>query len=93
MIVGAASFSLKLYGCQSLKEKRFIIKSLIGRLLHRFKISVAEVGEQELWQKSTIGIAMVSSNKVLIEQTFSKVMTFIEHDGRVEIVDQTIEIL
>lgn len=92
MIVGNSLITLRLFHSQSLKEKRFIIKSLKDRIFHRFKVSIAEVENQELWQKASLGIAMVSSNKLMIEKTFSKIITFIEQDSRVEILDVDTEI-
>ncbi|MBN2383565.1 DUF503 domain-containing protein [bacterium] len=87
MIVGTCLFSLRISACRSLKEKRFALKSLIDRIAHRFNISVAEVDDQDLWQKATVAVAMVSSNRLIIEKTFSQIMTIIENDGRVQLLD------
>ena len=50
---------LKIPGVRSLKEKRRIVKSLIANLTNTHPLSVAEVDHQDLWQRSTIGIAVV----------------------------------
>jgi len=90
--VGSRLITLRLFGCRSLKEKRFVVKSLKDRIFHRFKVSIAEIDDFDLWQKASIGIAMISSSKVMIERTFTKIDTFIENDGRVEIIDVYTEI-
>ncbi|MCK4827557.1 DUF503 domain-containing protein, partial [bacterium] len=43
MIVGVLTTHLSMQGITSLKGKRSIVKSLIGRLKSRFNISIAEV--------------------------------------------------
>jgi uncharacterized protein len=87
MIVGSCRITLRLSSCHSLKEKRHIVKSLKDRIINRFDVSIAEVADHDLWQKASLGVAMVSTEKVLIEQVFSKIMSFISGDGRVEIID------
>lgn len=71
----------------SLKRKRQILKSLKDRIWNKFRVSIAEVGENDLWQKAELGIAFVSSDGTLIEQMFSKILNLIDTDDEVEIVD------
>jgi len=47
MIIGSCVVELFLHEPCSLKEKRQIIKSLIGRIQSRFNVSIAEVGMQD----------------------------------------------
>ena len=62
MIVGNCSLKLTLYESNSLKEKRHIIKSLIGKLQSRFNISIAEVDLNDSWKSSVIGFACVTND-------------------------------
>ena len=39
----------------SLKEKRMIVKSIIGKLQNKFNISIREVENQDLHQRISIG--------------------------------------
>ncbi|MEQ8172461.1 MAG: DUF503 domain-containing protein [Candidatus Eremiobacterota bacterium] len=71
----------------SLKRKRQILKSLKDRIWNKFRVSIAEVGEYDLWQKAELGIAFVSSDGTLIEQMFAKILNLIDTDDEVEIVD------
>lgn len=43
----------------SLKDKRQVVKSVKERIRHDFNAAVAEVGDQELWQRSALGVAVV----------------------------------
>ena len=93
MIIGACSLKLNIYESNSLKEKRHIIKSIIGKLQSRFNISIAEVDLNDSWKSSIIGFACVTNDTQHANQVISNVMRFIDGDSRVEIVEYNIEIL
>lgn len=93
MIVGILSIKLEIFEAYSLKEKRHVIKSLIGRLDSRFNISIAETGLNDSWQTSQISIAFVSTRKDHVEAVFSKIINFIDGDTRVQILDYHQEIV
>ncbi len=91
MITGICRIELILFEVNSLKEKRMIIKSIIGRIKAKFNISVSEVGAHDLWGRSAIGFACVSTQTKHANQMLNNVISFIERDGRVEIITQDIE--
>ncbi len=93
MIIGACTLKLNIFESDSLKEKRHIIKSIIGKLQSRFNISVAEVDLNDRWQSSIIGFACVTNDSQHANQIISNVIKFVDGDGRVEIIDYNIEIL
>ncbi|MBP2026985.1 uncharacterized protein YlxP (DUF503 family) [Acetoanaerobium pronyense] len=93
MIVGICQVELRVYNCISLKSKRQVIKSIIERLKSRYNISIAEVGDNDIWQKSLLGFSCVSNSKKHIESVISNVFNFIENDERVEIISTDIEIV
>ena len=82
MIVGVMTAQLSLHGIDSLKGKRSIVKSLIGRLKSRFNISVAEVEHQDSKSLAVIGIATVSNDSRFIDQQFDAIVSFMRNDGR-----------
>ena len=61
MIVCSCEIEILIYEANSLKEKRHVVKSLIERIKSKFNASVAEVGYNELWNRSMLGIAVVSN--------------------------------
>jgi len=73
---------LHLQGINSLKEKRSIVKSLIGRLKSRFNISVAEVDHQDNKNDAVVGIAIVSNESRFINSQFESIINFMRKDGR-----------
>lgn len=92
MITGTCEVRLRIYEVNSLKEKRHVIKSIIGKLQSRFNISIAETDLNDLWQSGVIGFACVSNNTAHANEIISKVVRFIEGDSRVEIIDYNMEI-
>ena len=73
MNIGLLTLEIFLPNSHSLKEKRFVIRSLRDRL-KKFNVSVAECDHQELWQRSTMGIVSISSNHRVLEQTLNAVV-------------------
>jgi len=82
MIVGLLEFQIRLHGANSLKDKRKIVKSVIGKLTSRFNVSAAEVDKQDSRAEAVIGLAIVSNESNFINQQLDKVINFIRADGR-----------
>ena len=82
MIVGVMTAQLSMQGISSLKGKRSIVKSLIGRLKSRFNISISEVDHQDSKASAVIAIAIVSNETRFIDQQFDAIITFMRNDGR-----------
>ena len=93
MMIGSCEIEILIYESNSLKEKRHVIKSIIERIKSKFNASVAEVGYNELWNRSLIGIAVVSNKKILCDESISKIINFIDNDERVEILSVNKEII
>ncbi len=78
MIVAVALLELHIEYAQSLKEKRMVVKSLRDKLRHRFEISAAEVGLQDVHQRAQVGLSFVTSSRPTAEAMFEKIQDFIE---------------
>ena len=81
MRVGICRVTLRLPGNRSLKGKRRLVNSLSSRLRQRFNVSVAEVGDNELWQLATIGISCVSNSSRHVDEMLDKVLAHVEERG------------
>ncbi len=91
MVVGICYLELHLPQGSSLKGKRQVLKSLITRVRDRFNVSIAEVGGQDLWQRSELGICAVGSDSRFINSSLDKVLNYIEELGILEVVNSRIE--
>ena len=77
----------------SLKEKRRVVKSIIGRVKSKFNVSIAEVGNQDLWQSAQIGFCIAGNEKRFINSSLDKVIYFIEESNSAEIKHVEMEII
>ena len=82
MLIGTLKITIHLHGLSSLKDKRKIVKSLIGRVKSRYNFSVAEVDSQESKALAVIGFSTVSNDGTHIEKQLDKLLDFIRNDGR-----------
>jgi hypothetical protein len=94
MNVGVCRIQLRLPENTSLKGKRRVLKSITAQLKNRFNVSVAEVGDLELWQLATIGICFISNDRRHTDEALQKVVNFVAN-GRfdIEMLDYEIEII
>lgn len=90
MIIGSMLLKLIINNSNSLKEKRMIIKSITSKSSSKYNFSVAEVDDQDIWNLSTIGFAMVSNEKTIIERSFQKLINDIDNLCEVEIIQRDI---
>ncbi len=82
MIVGVITAHLSMQGVTSLKGKRSIVKSVIGRLKSRFNVSISEVDHQDSKTSAVIAMAMVSNEARFIDQQFDALINFMRNEGR-----------
>jgi uncharacterized protein YlxP (DUF503 family) len=78
--VGVLEVQIRLEGVRSLKEKRSFIRPLIERIRRDFQVSVAEIGDQDLWGNSEIGVAAASSSASHAESILQHVLEAFERD-------------
>jgi uncharacterized protein len=94
MNIGVAKVSLRIPENMSLKGKRQVVKSIIGRVKGKFDVAVAEVDDNDAWQLATIGICAISNNKRHSNEVISKVVDFINKSAfDAEILDYSIEMI
>ncbi len=93
MIVGTGTIKIKLFGVASLKAKRKIVKSMIGRLSNRFNISIAETNLNDSLDWAEIGFAMVGNDTRIINSKVDKVFNMADEMGLAMIADTRMEII
>ena len=60
MHAAALQLDLRIRDAGSLKEKRHVLKSIISHVGSEYRVAVAEVDHQDLWNRATIGVAAVA---------------------------------
>ncbi len=92
MIVAAACITLIIPENDSLKGKRKVVRSLIEKVRHKFEAAVAEVGDNDLWQKARIGVAVVGNDSQLLNTRLNQIMKYMENQHLAEIIDSQVEL-
>jgi len=92
MVIGLLKVSMILPENASLKGKRKVVKSLLGRLKSRFNVSVAEVADNDLWQRAAVGLAVVGNDRRFVNSALDKVLDYIEQETEADIIDSKMEI-
>lgn len=93
MKVGICILNLYIYDVNSLKEKRSVIKSIINKSRNKFNISIAEVSDNDKWNRSIIGFSTVSNDSKIIDNLLESVIKFILSNYNIEILSTDKEIL
>ncbi len=92
MVVGVLKLNLILPENHSLKGKRGVLRSIQARVANQFNVSVAECGDQDLWQSAVLGFGVVGSDARVVEATLQKVVEFVEHLNLAELRESGIEV-
>ena len=93
MVVGVLQIELFIPESNSLKSKRYAIRSIKDRLKNRYNVSVAEIDNTDKWQRASLGIAAVSNESRHIQSMLGKALDLVYGDHRVEVIDSIIEFL
>ena len=73
-----AACEFLIYDSHSLKEKRAVLQRVMTRLKQKHNVSVAEVDFQDMWQRTKIAIAVVSSARVSAEIELQNAIKFFD---------------
>lgn len=77
MVVALLSVELHVYGSQSLKDKRMVLRRLKDRL-KKFNVAVSEVDHQDLWQRAALAVVTVSADQAHADRELAAVADEIE---------------
>ena len=85
MVLAYAVYDLHLPGCRSLKEKRMVVRSLKARVRNQFEVSAAEVADQDLLQRASLGVAAVGPDQEPLDALLQNILSFVEShlDGQI----------
>jgi uncharacterized protein YlxP (DUF503 family) len=71
--VSLLTIELMIPWARSLKDKRSVVRSLKERLRSRFNASVSEVALHDKWQRATIAVCIVDSDRRQLESVMTRV--------------------
>ena len=86
MHAAAIRVELRIRDTRTLKQKRSTVKSLIADLRRTFEVSVAEVDHQDLWHRTTLGVAVVAPQAGHLQRVIVLVERFLDNRDDVELL-------
>ncbi len=93
MHVGILTVDLEVTDALTLKDKRQVIRSLLARLRNNFNASAAEVGHLDAHTLATLGFAAVANDKSYVHGLLEKIVSAIEREPRVLLLDYKTELV
>ena len=93
MVVGTGVIDLRIPGCGSLKEKRSVLSRIIRRTQNEFNVSIAEVGDNDLWKRARVGFSVVGNDKHYINAKMDHILRFIDQLELAEVMQSRMEIV
>ena len=73
----------------SLKEKRAVIKPILDGVRNRYRVAAAEVGDQNLWQRASLGVAVVAGTPSHVKDVLDEVERFVWSFPEIEVIECT----
>jgi uncharacterized protein len=92
MFIGVCTFEVHIPDSGSLKTKRQSLRSLKDRIRNKFNVSVAEIEDNDLWQKATLAVAAVSNDGAHLNQTLDHVLDVVRAVPELDLLDYHIEL-
>jgi uncharacterized protein YlxP (DUF503 family) len=91
MTVGVARLTLFLPDAHSLKEKRMVLRRVKDRARQKFNLAIAEVGQNDLWQRAQLGVAVLGNDRRFVESALDEVIRFLRAEAEVTDVEREIQ--
>lgn len=94
VVIGVLRLVVHLPESGSLKAKRRVVSSLLGRVRQEFGVAAAEVGEHDRWQLAELAFCCVSGDSRHAGEILNRVLAYIEaRAGDAVVADVATEIL
>jgi uncharacterized protein YlxP (DUF503 family) len=93
MFVGIARYDLRIPEAASLKDKRAVLRRLLAILRQKFNVSVGEVDHLDLWQRATLGLALVTDTPYHARRVLQEISRHVETHPGVELLSVDTEMV
>lgn len=90
-IVGLLTIELHVPDAMSLKDKRSVVSSLMGRVSNKFNVAVAEVDALDSHRLAVIAMTTVANDLQHVTRVLDTVLDFVERDPRAVVEDSQVE--
>jgi uncharacterized protein YlxP (DUF503 family) len=83
MTIGIARITIFIPDSHSLKEKRMVLRRVKDRTRQKFNVAIAEVEENDVWQRGVLGLALVGNEGRFVQSALDEVVRFVESQAEV----------
>ena len=91
--VGYSVFDIHIQNVHSLKEKRFVLRSIKDRIAQKFNVAVSETGHQDKWQHCELAVAAVAGERQSVERTLEGVRALLDREPELRVISDESDIL
>jgi uncharacterized protein YlxP (DUF503 family) len=71
--------------CDSLKDKRSVVKSLLAKLQNKFHVSCAEIARQDAHHTAVLGVAAIVPGPAQADAAAQRIISFVEANTEAEL--------
>jgi uncharacterized protein YlxP (DUF503 family) len=93
VVVGTLRLEVLIPNSYSLKDKRRVVRSLLDRLRHRFRVAAAEVEDNEVHNHAVLGFAAVSNDVRHAQSVLTQVVEFVRNSPNALLGEYDLEIV
>ncbi len=68
------------------------MKSILGKVRSKFDVSIAEIGDQDKWQRCSLGYAVVTNESGHAHRMLESVVDYVEKLHLAEVTEYNVEI-
>ena len=91
--VGYSVFDIHIQNVHSLKEKRFVLRSVKDRIARKFNVAVSETGHQDKWQRCELSVATVAGERRSVERTLEGVRALLDGEPELRVISDESAVL
>ncbi len=93
MFVGVLRLTFQIPGARSLKDRRRVVRSFRDRVQAKLRLSIAEVGGYDEYQRAVLGVAAVANDAGRVDELLAAAASMAEVLRDAVLVDRATEIL
>ncbi|MGH2767721.1 MAG: DUF503 domain-containing protein [Candidatus Methylomirabilales bacterium] len=93
MYVGIARCDFLVPGSTSLKDKRQVVRHILGSLRAKFNVGAAEVDYQDLRQRGAIAVSCISGSSFHTRRMLLEIERFVRSQVPIEVIEVRVELV
>ena len=91
MTVAIARLTLYIPESHSLKEKRMVLRRVKDRVRGKFNCAIAEVEDNDNWQRAVLGLAVVGNERRFTEGAMDEILRFVDGQAQVSNTEREVQ--